>query len=313
MRTVTTDPRMPDVSGVINALTDSLVTVNANASGVGRTGDDGDDVEQLFCPAIRAFLAMGSNVGDRRAFFIEAIRSTPGAVRVSGCYETEPIGGPSGQDPYLNVVVEVLTRLDPFALLAHCHRLERAASRMRAVRNGPRTLDVDVLLYADVKMESGELTIPHPRMVERRFVLTPLSDLSPRALPEGLGSAPATCHGRARRGSDDHSVRPFEIMGHQPGAGQHRRLRFFSLVHPRRWELARIEGSVATITSASSRPVDRHKPLAVILADHPHSAHADVDIGQPHRANLDGAQGARHHRQIRFARIPVRVQIREEH
>ena len=173
------------MSGVINALTDSLVTVNANASGVGRTGDDGDDVEQLFCPAIRAFLAMGSNVGDRRAFFIEAIRSTPGAVRVSGCYETEPIGGPDGQGAYLNVVVELATRLDPFTLLATCNRLERAAGRVRTVRNGPRTLDVDVLLFGDVKLESVELTIPHPRMFERRFVMTPLSDLAPELCPDG--------------------------------------------------------------------------------------------------------------------------------
>lgn len=128
---------------------------------------------------VRAFLAMGSNVGDRRSTLIDAIRSTDDVVAVSGCYETEAIGGPDGQNPHLNVVVELLTRLDPFALLAHCHRLERAAGRLRTVRNGPRTLDVDVLIYGDIAISSGELTIPHPRMQERRFVLAPLSDLAP--------------------------------------------------------------------------------------------------------------------------------------
>ncbi len=133
---------------------------------------------------VRAFLALGSNVGDRRATLIEAIQSTSEVVGVSGCFETEAIGGPSGQTPHLNVVVEINTRLDPFTLLAHCQRLERAAGRIRTVRNGPRTLDVDILLYGDLKMESAELTIPHQRMYERRFVLTPLADLAPELCPD---------------------------------------------------------------------------------------------------------------------------------
>jgi 2-amino-4-hydroxy-6-hydroxymethyldihydropteridine diphosphokinase len=113
-------------------------------------------------------------------------------VAVSGCYETEAIGGPAGQTPHLNVVVELSTRLDPFALLAHCHRLERSAGRVRTVRNGPRTLDVDILLYGDVTMVSDELTVPHPRMQERRFVLAPLSDLAPEfAQPDWESRLPA--------------------------------------------------------------------------------------------------------------------------
>jgi dihydroneopterin aldolase / 2-amino-4-hydroxy-6-hydroxymethyldihydropteridine diphosphokinase len=141
------------------------------------------EVEKLRRQPVRAFLALGSNVGDRRANLIDAIRATPDMTRVSGCYETEAIGGPGGQFPHLNVVLELQTRLDPFALLAHCQRLERAAGRIRTVRDGPRTLDVDVLLYGDVHVHSGELTIPHPRMFERRFVLTPLSDLAAELCP----------------------------------------------------------------------------------------------------------------------------------
>jgi dihydroneopterin aldolase/2-amino-4-hydroxy-6-hydroxymethyldihydropteridine diphosphokinase len=144
-----------------------------------------DDLDQVRRAPVRAFLALGSNVGDRRATLIEAIRSTPEAVAMSGLYETEPIGGPAGQGAHLNLVLELRTRLDPFALLAHCQRLERAAGRVRTVRNGPRTLDVDVLAYDDVKIESAILTVPHPRMHERRFVLTPLADLAPELCPDG--------------------------------------------------------------------------------------------------------------------------------
>jgi dihydroneopterin aldolase / 2-amino-4-hydroxy-6-hydroxymethyldihydropteridine diphosphokinase len=143
-----------------------------------------DDVELIRREPVRAFLALGSNIGDRRATLIDAIRATPEVVAISGCFETEAIGGPTGQSPHLNIVIELRTRLDPFTLLAHCQRLERAAGRIRTVRNGPRTLDVDVLLYGDLKMESAELSIPHPRMNERRFVLTPLADLAPELCPK---------------------------------------------------------------------------------------------------------------------------------
>jgi dihydroneopterin aldolase / 2-amino-4-hydroxy-6-hydroxymethyldihydropteridine diphosphokinase len=141
-----------------------------------------EELESVRRAPVRAILALGSNVGDRRANLVEAIRSTENVVAVSGCYETEFIGGPGGAESQvspLNVVVAITTRLDPFALLAHCHRLERAAGRVRTVRNGPRTLDVDILFYGDVSMTSEELTIPHPRIQERRFVLRPLCDIAP--------------------------------------------------------------------------------------------------------------------------------------
>lgn len=149
-------------------------------------------VDALRRPArcVTAYLAMGSNLGDRRRNLRRAIErlavDRPGRmVRVtglSGVYETDPVGGPGNQGPFLNLVAEVETTLDPFQLLEHCLAVEAAGGRERSVRWGPRTIDIDVLLYGDVRIESPELTLPHPRMWERRFVLEPLSDLAPERL-----------------------------------------------------------------------------------------------------------------------------------
>ena len=100
---------------------------------------------------------------------------------VSPVYETEPIGGTEDQGPYLNLVVElaVAPGVDPYRILEECRRLEAAAGRVRTVRWGPRTLDVDVLWVDGVILDDPELTIPHPRWRERRFVLAPLADLAP--------------------------------------------------------------------------------------------------------------------------------------
>ena len=95
-------------------------------------------------------------------------------VRASDVFETEPIGGPDAQDAYLNMVAVVDTSLDPFAFLRRCQRIEQLARRERIVHWGPRTLDVDLLFYDDVTIESPELHVPHPRIGERRFVLAPL-------------------------------------------------------------------------------------------------------------------------------------------
>ncbi len=126
----------------------------------------------------RAYVALGSNLGDRRASLRFAVENLPDVVAVSHVYETDPVGGPEGQGAYLNMVVGLDTDLDPFALLARCRALEAEAGRVRSVRNAPRTLDADVLLYGDVRIESEELTIPHPRMWERRFVMAPLADIA---------------------------------------------------------------------------------------------------------------------------------------
>ena len=138
----------------------------------------------------RAYLGLGSNLGDRRAYLqgaIDGLDEAPGVsvVAVSRVYETVPVGGPP-QEAFLNAVVAIDTELDPHALLALAHALEEAASRVRVERWGPRTLDVDLLLYDDAHIDTPDLTIPHPRMWERGFVLAPLRDVAPDLVPADL-------------------------------------------------------------------------------------------------------------------------------
>ncbi len=137
-------------------------------------------------PTVRAFLGLGSNLGDRWSHLRRAVDQLRAGTRapvtaVSRVYETEPVGGPDGQGPYLNLVVElaVAPGADPFRLLEECRRLEAAAGRVRAARWGPRTLDADVLWIDGVSMDEPDLTVPHPRWRERRFVLAPLHELAP--------------------------------------------------------------------------------------------------------------------------------------
>jgi 2-amino-4-hydroxy-6-hydroxymethyldihydropteridine diphosphokinase len=113
------------------------------------------------------------------------VAALPDVVAVSPVYETEPVGGPSGQGRYLNLVAELDTDLGPRRLLELAQRLEVAAGRVRAERWGPRTLDVDVLLVGDLRVEEPDLVVPHPRMHERRFVVAPLADLAPDLAPPG--------------------------------------------------------------------------------------------------------------------------------
>jgi 2-amino-4-hydroxy-6-hydroxymethyldihydropteridine diphosphokinase len=127
---------------------------------------------------VRAYLGLGSNLGDRRAHLRTAVAALPDVVAVSPVYETEPVGGPPGQDPYLNLVVELDTTRTPRELLDLAHRLEDDAGRVRAGRDGPRTLDVDVLLVGGLTVDEPDLVVPHPRMWQRRFVLAPLADLA---------------------------------------------------------------------------------------------------------------------------------------
>jgi 2-amino-4-hydroxy-6-hydroxymethyldihydropteridine diphosphokinase len=126
---------------------------------------------------MRAYLGLGSNLGDRRAHLRAAVAALPDVVDVSPVYETEPVGGPEGQPPYLNLVVALDTDLSPRDLLDVARTLEAAAGRVRAERDGPRTLDVDVLLVGDLTVDDPDLVVPHPRMWQRRFVLAPLADL----------------------------------------------------------------------------------------------------------------------------------------
>ncbi len=139
----------------------------------------------------RVFLALGSNLGDRWAHLAGAVAALPDVVAVSPVYETDPVGGPGGQGAFLNAVVELDTDLDAHQLLAAARRAEQAAGRVRRERFGPRTLDVDVLLVGDERVdEPPELVVPHPRMWERDFVLAPLADLAPELVaghPRGGG------------------------------------------------------------------------------------------------------------------------------
>jgi len=145
----------------------------------------------------RVLLGLGSNLGDRRALLRTAIDAMPGVVAVSDVYETDPVGGPE-QDRYLNVVVhlDLPVAADPGDgelsandVLALCQRLEQDAGRVRTIRWGPRTLDVDVLWIDGIEVDSPDLIVPHPRMFERRFVLAPLSELAPDVAPPGWEQA----------------------------------------------------------------------------------------------------------------------------
>lgn len=132
---------------------------------------------------VRAFLSLGSNLGDRRAHLRQAVETLPDVVAVSSVYETAPLGGPE-QGPYLNLVVELSTCIEPRNLLAICHRIEAAAERVREERWGPRTLDIDIIWIDGVRSEDPQLTLPHPRWRERRFVLAPLRELAPDLVSE---------------------------------------------------------------------------------------------------------------------------------
>ncbi len=136
----------------------------------------------------RAFLGLGTNLGDRRANLAQALAALDAAgdlAAVSRVYETDPVGGPEQQD-FWNIVVELRTTDSPEELLDRCRTLEEAAHRVRLVRFGPRTLDVDVLWVDGEERSTEELTVPHPRMFERRFVLAPLAELAPDIATEKL-------------------------------------------------------------------------------------------------------------------------------
>jgi len=125
-------------------------------------------------------VGLGANIGNPAAQLAGALDSLDAAdvlVAVSGVYRSAPIG--PEQPEFLNLVAELSVPEGPYELLARCQALEAAAQRVRRERWGPRTLDVDVLLFGDTELRDPELVIPHPRLRERRFVLDPLAELSP--------------------------------------------------------------------------------------------------------------------------------------
>lgn len=135
-----------------------------------------------------AYLALGSNLGDRLEHLRAAVRELEArqgvdVVRSSRVYETEPVGPP--QPAYLNAVVQVDTTLTPRELLESALGVEDSLGRVRAERWGPRTIDVDILVYDEQTVDEPDLVIPHPRMHERGFVLVPLGELDPDAMLPG--------------------------------------------------------------------------------------------------------------------------------
>lgn len=141
-----------------------------------------------------AHLALGSNLGDRRANLasaLAALAATPGirVTAVSPVFETAPVG-PPGQDDYLNAVAVLETDLLPHALLDTCLAIERAHGRVRSERWGPRTLDLDLLTHGATQLHDDRLTLPHPRMAERAFVMIPFAAVSPdHVMPDGRTAA----------------------------------------------------------------------------------------------------------------------------
>jgi 2-amino-4-hydroxy-6-hydroxymethyldihydropteridine diphosphokinase len=138
--------------------------------------------------SFETFLGLGSNMGDRLGYLdlaVSVLSDLDPDLTVSPVYETEPIGGPEGQGKYLNCVVRLVSDLSAHQLLDIAHALEELVGRVRTVRNGPRPLDVDILLVGDAQISEPDLQVPHPRMFERGFVLAPLEDLDPSRVPAG--------------------------------------------------------------------------------------------------------------------------------
>jgi 2-amino-4-hydroxy-6-hydroxymethyldihydropteridine diphosphokinase len=144
--------------------------------------------------AVTAYIALGANLGDRHATLQQAMQALgamagSGAMRSSRFYRSAPVG--AGGPDYLNAVAQLTTALTAPDLLRALQALENAAGRQRPYRNAPRTLDLDLLLYGDARIDSAQLSVPHPRMWERAFVLVPLAELAPQCVPEAALAAVA--------------------------------------------------------------------------------------------------------------------------
>jgi 3-oxoacyl-[acyl-carrier protein] reductase len=141
---------------------------------------------------VTAYIALGSNLGKRQENLdraLEALRRRPGitVAEHSSYHETAPMGGPPGQGAYLNAAAQLQTTLPPDQLLRVLLEVEQALGRIRRERYGPRTVDLDLLLYGDLVHEEPALTVPHPRMHERLFVLAPLAEIAPEVVHPVLG------------------------------------------------------------------------------------------------------------------------------
>src|SRR5712671_6040388 len=139
-----------------------------------------------------AYIALGSNLGDRAGTLLAAVRelnATPGirVSRLSTFHDTEPVGGPPDQPRFLNAAAELATTLGPDELLAALLAIEQKFGRVRREKDGPRTLDLDLLLYDDLVRTEPDPVVPHPRMHARRFVLGPLAEVAGAVVVPGVG------------------------------------------------------------------------------------------------------------------------------
>ncbi|MBQ3150265.1 MAG: 2-amino-4-hydroxy-6-hydroxymethyldihydropteridine diphosphokinase [Clostridia bacterium] len=158
----------------------------------------------------RAAIGLGTNIGDRLSnlqFAVDSFLLLPKTqvLSVSEVYETEPVGAVTDQPKFLNAVLLIETDLSPLTVLGACLGIEAAAGRKRLVKDGPRVLDLDLLFYENVKSETAELTLPHPRIMQRAFVLVPLNDLFPS------GRAPGLSFGSAYKNADKSGVTPTNL------------------------------------------------------------------------------------------------------
>ena len=139
---------------------------------------------------VKAFLSLGSNMGDRLEYLSKAIDKI---AEIQGCnilnksrvYETEPWGY-ENQEAFLNLCISIETSLSPYELLESLQTIELELDRVRKIHWGPRTIDIDILLFDDIICEDDKLTIPHPRMRERAFVLIPLYDIEKNLIIDGI-------------------------------------------------------------------------------------------------------------------------------
>jgi len=161
----------------------------------------------------RAVLALGSNLGERNDTLTEAVadlvdRPEVRLLAVSPVVQTKAVGGPAGQPDFLNMVISVETSLEPLELLRHCQAVENKHLRVREVHWGPRTLDVDIIVYGDLESSDPVLTLPHPRAAERAFVLYPWSVIEPSATLNGVRVGEL-----AAKAADYPDLTPFDGFG----------------------------------------------------------------------------------------------------
>jgi len=132
---------------------------------------------------VKAYLSLGSNIGNRSEFLSKAIKELSfnkkiTVKKISSVYETAPVGF-LDQDNFLNIAIEIKTSLDPWELMEYNQKIEEKLQRIKKIHWGPRTIDIDILLYGDDHINEENLKVPHPYMTERAFVLVPLHDIAP--------------------------------------------------------------------------------------------------------------------------------------